>query len=96
MKREAKTDTKLNQLEQIELSATSLRTRPISAQSWSLSRGTTNPSLIYTAPQKKQHVHLVDEIMVDRKQSGLTGKAQIEDIIDHLLVKVWMRIFEDH
>jgi hypothetical protein len=27
------------------------------------------------------------KIMVDRKQSGLTGKAQIEDIIDHLLVK---------
>jgi transaldolase len=32
-------------------------------------------------------VHLVDEVIVDRKRSGLTGKAQIEDIIDHLLVK---------
>jgi transaldolase len=48
---------------------------------------TTNPSLIYAATQKQQYVHLLDEVIVDRKKSGLTGTAQIEDIIDHLLVR---------
>jgi len=48
---------------------------------------TTNPSLIYAATQKQQYLHLLDEVIVDRKRSGLSGPAQIEDIIEHLLVK---------
>jgi transaldolase len=48
---------------------------------------TTNPSLIYAATQKEKYFHLLDEVLTDRKKSGLTGAAQIEDIIDHLLVK---------
>src|ERR1700680_572479 len=48
---------------------------------------TTNPSLIYAATQKSQYVHLLDEVIADRKNSGLSGSAQIEDIIEHLLVK---------
>ncbi len=48
---------------------------------------TTNPSLIYAATQKEQYVHLLDEVIVDRKKSGLTGAAQIDDIIEHLLAK---------
>lgn len=48
---------------------------------------TTNPSLIYAATQQKQYVHLLDEVITDRKTSGLTGAAQIDDIIEHLLVK---------
>jgi transaldolase len=48
---------------------------------------TTNPSLIYSATQKPQYVHLLDEVIVDQKKSGLSGDAQIENIIDHLLVK---------
>jgi len=48
---------------------------------------TTNPSLIYAATQKKQYVHLLDEVIVDRKKSGLTGAARIDDIIEHLLAK---------
>jgi transaldolase len=48
---------------------------------------TTNPSLIYAATQKPQYVHLLDDVIADRKKSGLTGAAQIEDIIEHLLVK---------
>ena len=48
---------------------------------------TTNPSLIYAATQQEQYVHLLDEVIVDRKRSGLAGAAQIEDIIEHLLVK---------
>src|SRR6202790_5887228 len=49
---------------------------------------TTNPSLIYAATQKPQYVHLLDEVIADRKNSGLSGSAQIEDIIEHLLVKL--------
>ena len=48
---------------------------------------TTNPSLIYAATQKPQYVHLLDEVIAERKGSGLSGAAQIEDIIEHLLVK---------
>src|SRR5436190_1455694 len=55
---------------------------------------TTNPSLIYAATQKEQYFHLLDEVLADRKSSGLSGAAQIEDIIDHLLVKFGCEILE--
>jgi transaldolase len=89
MKQEAKTDTKLNQLEQIKkFTHVVADTGDFeSIRNFKPQDATTNPSLIYAATQKKQYVHLLDEVIVDRKQSGLTGKAQIEDIIDHLLVK---------
>jgi transaldolase len=48
---------------------------------------TTNPSLILSAAQKAQYGHLLEEVLAERKNSGLTGAVQIEDIIDHLLVK---------
>src|SRR2546429_8943634 len=48
---------------------------------------TTNPSLVYAATQKEQYSHLLDEVLKDRKKSGLSGQAQIEDICDHLLVQ---------
>ena len=48
---------------------------------------TTNPSLVYAATQKEQYGHLVEDVIGARKKSGLTGTAQIEDIIDHLLVQ---------
>ncbi len=55
---------------------------------------TTNPSLIYAATQKEQYGHLLEEVIADRKNSGLTGAAQIEDTIDHLLVKFGCEILE--
>ncbi|HEY1771229.1 MAG TPA: transaldolase [Chthoniobacterales bacterium] len=55
---------------------------------------TTNPSLIFAATQKEQYGHLLDEVLTDRKSSGLTGAAQIEDIIDHLLVQFGCDILE--
>jgi len=55
---------------------------------------TTNPSLIYAATQKEQYFHLLDEVLVDRKKSGLSGAAQIEDVIDHLLVKFGCEILK--
>jgi transaldolase len=55
---------------------------------------TTNPSLIYAATQKEKYAHLLDEVISDRKTSGLSGAAQIEDIIEHLLVKFGCEILK--
>jgi transaldolase len=55
---------------------------------------TTNPSLIYAATQKEKYAHLLDEVIADRKKSGLTAAAQIEDIIEHLLVKFGCEILK--
>src|SRR5213079_2581075 len=50
--------------------------------------------LIYAATQKEQYFHLLDEVLADRKNAGLSGAAQVEDIIDHLLVKFGCEILE--
>ena len=55
---------------------------------------TTNPSLVYAATQKQQYAHLLDEVLTNRKKSGLSGAAQIEDIIDHLLVQFGCDLLE--
>ncbi|MEO5717532.1 MAG: transaldolase [Chthoniobacterales bacterium] len=55
---------------------------------------TTNPSLIFAATQKEQYGHLLEEVIADRKSSGLSGAAQVEDVIDHLLVKFGCEILE--
>ncbi len=55
---------------------------------------TTNPSLVYAATQKPEYGHLLEEVIADRKKSGLTGHAQIEDICDHLLVQFGTDILE--
>jgi transaldolase len=55
---------------------------------------TTNPSLIYAATQKEQYFHLLDKVLTDRKSSGLSGAAQIEDVIDHLLVEFGCEILD--
>ena len=55
---------------------------------------TTNPSLIYAAAQKKNYEHLLDEVIKDRKTSGLTGAAQIDDVIEHLLVRFGCEILK--
>ena len=55
---------------------------------------TTNPSLIFAATQKEQYFHLLDEVLAERKSSGLTGAAQVEDVIDHLLVQFGCEILK--
>src|SRR3954465_1715669 len=55
---------------------------------------TTNPSLVYAATQKQQYGRLLEEVLKDRKNSGLSGQAQIEDIWDHLLVQFGTDILE--
>src|SRR5260370_19943613 len=86
---EKKAGTTLNQLEQLKkLTKVVADTGDFeSIKDFKPQDATTNPSLIYAATQKPQYVHLLDEIIADRKKSELTGAAQIEGIIDHHLVK---------
>jgi transaldolase len=58
-----------------------------SVQEFKPQDATTNPSLIYAATQKKEYAYLLDEVIGNRKKSGLGGAAQIGSIIDHLLVR---------
>ena len=80
--------TKLNQLDQLKrFTKVVADTADFeSIREYKPQDATTNPSLVYAATQKQQYAHLLDEVLTDRKKSGLTGAAQIEDIIDHLLV----------
>src|SRR4029077_12099726 len=86
---EKKTETKLNQLEQLKkFTKVVADTADFeSIKDFKPQDATTNPSLVYAATQKQQYGHLLDEVLKDRKKSGLSGQAQIEDICDHLLVQ---------
>ncbi len=55
---------------------------------------TTNPSLIFSATQKPEYRYLLDQVIADRKTSGLAGAAQVEDVIDHLLVAFGQEILK--
>jgi transaldolase len=55
---------------------------------------TTNPSLVYAATQKENYSHFLDEVLTNRRGSGLGGAEQIEDIIDHLLVRFGTALLE--
>jgi transaldolase len=88
--------TKLNQLEQLKkFTVVVADTGDFeSITEYKPRDATTNPSLIYMATQKEQYFYLLDEVLADRKNSGLTGTAQIEDIIDHLLVQFGCEILK--
>jgi transaldolase len=81
--------TKLNQLEQIKTFTKVVADTADfeSMKEFKPQDATTNPSLVYAATQKEQYSHLLDEVLKDRKKSGLSGHEQIEDICDHLLVQ---------
>ena len=81
--------TKLNQLEQLrKFTKVVADTADFeSIKDFKPQDATTNPSLVYAATQKEQYGHLIEEVLKNRKNSGLTGQAQIEDICDHLLVQ---------
>jgi transaldolase len=55
---------------------------------------TTNPSLILAAASKPQYAYIVDSVVASRKGSGLTGAAQVEDVIDHILVAFGLEILK--
>src|SRR6516162_2303541 len=83
------TKTKLNQLEQLKrFSKVVADTADFeSIKDFKPEDATTNPSLVYAATQKQQYGHLLDEVLKNRKNSGLSGQAQFEDLCDHLLVQ---------
>src|SRR5437870_8087593 len=93
---EKKTQTKLNQLEQLKTFTKVVADTADfeSIKDFKPQDATTNPSLVYAATQKEQYQHLLDEVLADRKKSGLSGPAQIEDICDHLLVQFGTDILE--
>src|SRR5881275_3614509 len=86
---EPKQKTKLNQLEQLKkLTKVVADTADFeSMKAFKPQDATTNPSLVLAAIQKENYAHLLDEVLRNRKNSGLTGAKQIEDICDHLLVQ---------
>jgi transaldolase len=93
---EKKTETKLNQLDQLKkFTKVVADTADFeSIKEFKPQDATTNPSLVYAATQKQEYAHLVDEVLADRKNSGLSGAAQIEDIVDHLLVQFGSEILK--
>jgi len=93
---EKKTGTKLNQLEQLKkFTKVVADTADFeSMKEFKPQDATTNPSLVYAATQKQQYEPLLDGVLKERKNSGLSGQAQIEDICDHLLVQFGCDILE--
>jgi transaldolase len=91
-----KTEKKLNQLDQLkQFTKIVADTGDFeSIKEFKPQDATTNPSLIYAATQKEKYYHLLDEVLADRKKSGLSGAAQIEDIMDHLLVQFGCEILK--
>jgi transaldolase len=93
---EKKTETNLNQLDQLK-KFTKVVADTADFESMKEFRpqdATTNPSLVYAATQKPGYAHLLEEVLADRRKSGLKGQEQIEDICDHLLVQFGCDILE--
>ena len=55
---------------------------------------TTNPSLILAAASKPEYAHLVEKAIVDRKNSGLSGAKQVDDVMDYILVNFGLEILK--
>lgn len=93
---EAPTTTQLSQLEALKkLTKVVADTGDFeSMRSFKPQDATTNPSLILQAATKPEYAYIVDKVIADRKGSGLTGAAQIEDVIDHVLVAFGLEILK--
>ncbi len=70
-----KTGAKLNQLEQLKkFTKVVADTADFeSMKEFKPQDATTNPSLVYAATQKPEYAHLVEDVIADRKKSGLKG-----------------------
>jgi transaldolase len=79
------TSTKLNELEQIKKFTTVVADTADfeSIREFKPQDATTNPSLVYAATQKANYSHFLEEVLVERRNSGLGGATQIEDINEH-------------
>jgi transaldolase len=91
-----KSETKLNQLDQLKkFTKVVADTADFeSIKEFKPQDATTNPSLVYAATQKQEYAYLLDEVLTDRKKSGLSGAARIENIVDHLLVQFGCEILK--
>jgi transaldolase len=91
-----KSETKLTQLDQLKkFTKVVADTADFeSIKEFKPQDATTNPSLVYAATQKQEYAYLLDEVLTDRKKSGLSGAAQIENIVDHLLVQFGCEILK--
>jgi len=90
------TEATLNQLEQIKRVTTVVADTADfeSIRVFKPQDATTNPSLVYAATQKQNYSHFLDEVLAGRHKSGMSGAAQLEDIIDHLLVRFGRAMLE--
>jgi transaldolase len=91
-----RTETKRDQLAQIKKFTTVVADTADfeSIREFKPRDATTNPSLVYAATQKDNYSQFLEEVLTNRRRSGLTGAAQIEDIIDHLLVRFGCAMLE--
>jgi transaldolase len=73
-----KTDGKLNQLDQIKKFTTIVADTSDfeTIREFKPKDATTNPSLIYAATQKENYNHFLEEVLVNRRNSGLSGASQ--------------------
>lgn len=55
---------------------------------------TTNPSLILQAATKPQYAPILEKVIADRKNSGLSGAKRLDDIIDHILIAFGLEILK--
>lgn len=55
---------------------------------------TTNPSLILKALQKDEYASVLEDAIAATKDSGKSGDAQIDEVIDHLLIGFGQKILE--
>lgn len=55
---------------------------------------TTNPSLILKALQKAEYAVVLDEAITATQESGLSGDALVELVIDHMLIGFGQKILE--
>ena len=84
-----KTDAKLNQLEQLKkFTKVVADTGDFeSIRDFKPQDATTNPSLIFAATQKPQYAHLLEEVLAERKNSGLMAGRRSTTSSSDLLVK---------
>src|SRR5690606_39201835 len=55
---------------------------------------TTNPSLILKAAQKPEYMHLMDKAIADTRQTGASGDALLNGILDRLLILFGIEILK--
>ena len=92
----APSDTKLSQLDQLKkFTKVVADTGDFETmRAYKPQDATTNPSLILAAAQKPEYGYLLDKVLTDRKSSEVAKAAQVEDVMDHVLVAFGAQILQ--